>query len=63
MSLGFGVNLQHYNPIIDAPVAEEWNIPHAWKLIAQMVFGSIEAPASEKEYKQVEERLTIYGKE
>jgi hypothetical protein len=61
-SLGFGANLQHYNPIIDVPIAKEWNIPKDWKLISQIVFGSIEAPAAKKQFKPIEERVKIYGK-
>lgn len=45
-----GASLQHYNPLIDADVAKEWGIPDNWKLRGQVVFGSIEAPAGEKEY-------------
>ena len=60
-SLGFGANLQHYNPLIDKPVAEKWNIPLEWRLIAQMVFGSPEAGAKEKEQKPIEERVKVFG--
>jgi uncharacterized protein len=60
--LGFGANLQHYNPVIDAPIAKEWDIPSDWRLIAQLVFGSIEAPVGQKQQlKPLEERLAIYG--
>ncbi|MGY3747509.1 nitroreductase family protein [Vagococcus salmoninarum] len=45
-----GASLQHYNPLIDSEVASTWDIPANWKLTAQMPFGSIEAPAGEKEY-------------
>ncbi|MGV8963940.1 MAG: hypothetical protein ACOH2V_11265 [Candidatus Saccharimonadaceae bacterium] len=38
-SVGFVASLQHYNPIIDKPVKEEWNLSEDWKLIAQMPFG------------------------
>lgn len=48
--IGVGASLQHYNPIIDAEVAETFDIPANWKLRAQLVFGSIEAPAGEKTY-------------
>ncbi|MCY6411256.1 nitroreductase family protein [Acinetobacter sp. VNH17] len=48
--IGVGASLQHYNPIIDAEVAENFDIPANWKLRAQLVFGSIEAPAGEKTY-------------
>jgi hypothetical protein len=55
-----GANLQHYNPIIDDAVAKEWNIPSSWNLRAQLVFGSIEAPAAEKEYISDEDRFLIF---
>jgi predicted oxidoreductase (fatty acid repression mutant protein) len=48
--IGVGASLQHYNPIVDAEVAETFDIPSNWKLRAQLVFGSIEAPAGEKTY-------------
>ncbi|MDH0030393.1 MULTISPECIES: nitroreductase family protein [unclassified Acinetobacter] len=48
--IGVGASLQHYNPIIDAEVAETFDTPANWKLRAQLVFGSIEAPAGEKTY-------------
>ncbi|MDR6543806.1 nitroreductase family protein [Acinetobacter bereziniae] len=47
---GLGASLQHYNPIVDEQVHAEWDIPKNWKLRAQLVFGSIEADASEKTY-------------
>ncbi|BCS20797.1 nitroreductase family protein [Aspergillus puulaauensis] len=62
-SLGFGANLQHYNPLIDAPVAKQWDIPTDWRLIAQLVFGSPEATPGEKSQKPIEERVKIYGKQ
>lgn len=48
--INIGASLQHYNPIIDQEVAETWELPKSWKLTGQMPFGSIEAPAGEKEY-------------
>ncbi|KAL2007691.1 hypothetical protein VTN00DRAFT_7673 [Thermoascus crustaceus] len=62
-SLGFGATLQHYNPIIDAPVASAYNVPSDWRLIAQLVFGAPAGQPGEKQYKPVEERVKIYGKE
>ncbi|CDM30135.1 Nitroreductase-like [Penicillium roqueforti FM164] len=38
-ALGLGVNLQHYNPIIDSEAQKAWSVPSDWKLKAQMVFG------------------------
>ncbi|WP_258535768.1 nitroreductase family protein [Bacillus sp. 03113] len=57
---GFGATLQHYNPLIDDEVKEEWNIPSSWKLIAQMPFGKPTAPAGEKEFKPLEDRVKFY---
>lgn len=48
--IGIGASLQHYNPIVDAEVAETYDIPANWKLRAQLVFGSIEAPAGDKPF-------------
>ncbi|MBQ8660791.1 MAG: nitroreductase family protein [Alphaproteobacteria bacterium] len=56
---GIGASLQHYNPLIDKAVKKEWQLPEGWKLIAQMPFGSIEAPAGEKSFLPIEERVLI----
>ena len=61
-ALNIGANLQHYNGVIDEKVAETWNIDSNWKLIAQMVFGGITAPAGEKTFEPIEKRLKVYGK-
>ena len=45
-----GASLQHYNPLIDDAIHEAFDLPKKWKLRAQMPFGSIEAPAGEKDY-------------
>ena len=47
---GIGASLQHYNPIVDEEVAATFDVPAVWKLRAQLVFGSIEAPAGEKTF-------------
>lgn len=36
---GLGASLQHYNPLINEEVAQTWNLPSEWKLLAQMPFG------------------------
>lgn len=56
-----GASLQHYNPIVDAEVAETFNIPESWKLRAQLVFGSIEAPAGEKTFIDDAERFKSFN--
>lgn len=45
-----GASLQHYHPVIDDEVEKTFEIPKSWKLRAQLVFGSIEAPAGEKTF-------------
>lgn len=58
---GLGASLQHYNPLIDASVHAEFQLPASWKLLAQMPFG---APASEPEklaYKPIADRFIVLG--
>ena len=44
--MGLGVNLQHYNPLIDEDIKKIFDLPDSWDLVAQMVFGEkLEAPA------------------
>lgn len=45
-----GASLQHYNPIVDEEVSQTFDIPKNWKLRAQLVLGSIEAPAGDKTF-------------
>ena len=56
-----GASLQHYNPIVDAEIAEIFDIPANWKLRAQLVFGSIEAPAGEKTFMAEADRLKTFN--
>ncbi|CAL8580990.1 MAG: hypothetical protein LQ349_009297 [Xanthoria aureola] len=60
---GLGVNLQHYNPLIDVRLETEYKVPSTWSLKAQMVFGKpTSGPAVEnKEFKPVEDRMKVYG--
>lgn len=60
-ALNIGANLQHYNPLIDGMVAEAFNIPESWELIAQMPFGNIKEPAGEKTYQPLSERMKVIG--
>lgn len=62
--LGFGVNLQHYNPLIDAEVRETWGLPEHWALRAQMVFGEPDEgsdPGPKEQKTSAEERVQIFG--
>lgn len=37
--MGLGANLQHYNPLIDEPIKQIFDLPDSWDLTAQLVFG------------------------
>lgn len=58
---GLGANLQHYNPLVDQKIAEEWNVPVTWKLTAQLVFGGKAGEAGEKTFTPLEEKFKVYG--
>lgn len=58
---GLGANLQHYNPVIDAKVAEAWKTPANWQLNAQLVFGGRTTEAGPKEFMPIEERFKVFG--
>jgi predicted oxidoreductase (fatty acid repression mutant protein) len=57
---GLGVNVQHYNPLIDNEVRATWNIPATWRLIAEMPFGTPTEGPGEKTYAPLDERVKIY---
>ena len=58
---GLGANVQHYNPLIDQAVREEFALPQQWRLIAQMPFGDVVEPVGEKTVVPVEERVRVIG--
>jgi predicted oxidoreductase (fatty acid repression mutant protein) len=58
---GLGCNLQHYNPLIDAKVAEKWGIDKDWVLNAQLVFGTPAGEAGPKTFIDVGERFKVFG--
>ena len=58
--LGLGASLQHYNPLIDAEVAKQWNIPANWKLIGEMPFGTPASEPDKKEFNPIDDRVKIY---
>ncbi len=57
---GLGASLQHYNPLIDKAVQEEWNIPEDWRLIAQMPFGVANDKPAEKPKVPIEKRVLVF---
>lgn len=58
---GIGASLQHYNPVVDAAVADAWDIPASWTLRAQMPFGSNEADFGEKTFMDDEQRFRVFA--
>ncbi|MEC8887293.1 MAG: nitroreductase family protein [Pseudomonadota bacterium] len=58
--INIGASLQHYNPIVDEEVAQTFDIPANWKLRAQLVLGSIEAPAGEKSFMDDSKRFKTF---
>jgi len=58
---GIGASLQHYNPVADAAVTAEWNLPAQWKLRAQMPFGSNEGAVKEPSFIDDADRFRVIG--
>ncbi|KAK1760913.1 Nitroreductase-like protein [Echria macrotheca] len=58
---GLGANLQHYNPLVDAKVAETWGVPETWRLNAQLVFGGRAGEPGEKAFGPIEEKVKFFG--
>ena len=60
--MGFGATLQHYNPLIDKQVAEQWNIDENWRLIAQMPFGTpLTTPGTKAQHLPISERRLVFS--
>lgn len=59
-NMGLGVNLQHYNPLIDDEVKQAFQVPDSWKLIAQMPFGAPIEPPKAIEKIAIEERVKVF---
>ena len=59
MTLGVGANLQHYNPVIDKMVAQMFDLPESWTLVAQMPFGGIAKQPSPKIPEDIDIRVKI----
>ena len=57
--LGLGVNIQHYNPIIDAAIKEAFEVPESWTLVAQMPFGEPTADPKPIEKLPGQERVWV----
>ena len=58
--LGLGVNLQHYNPLIDDAVKAKFGVPASWKLIGQMPFGQPVQLPKPIEKMAIEDRVKVF---
>ena len=58
--MGLGVNIQHYNPLIDSEVKKYFNVPDSWTLVAEMVFGNPVAEPKPIEKMAITERVKIF---
>ena len=59
-NIGLGVNLQHYNPLIDKEIKKTFDAPANWDLVAQMVFGEMLQPAGVINKIPVQERVKVF---
>lgn len=60
-SMGLGVNIQHYNPLIDEGIKKCFNVPEGWNLVAEMVFGEVLEPAAPIVKIPVKERVKVFA--
>lgn len=58
-NLGLSGSIQHYDPLIDEGIAKAFKVEEGWKLETEMVFGKAYAPAGEKDFDPLEDRITI----
>ncbi|MFA6667298.1 MAG: nitroreductase family protein [Bacilli bacterium] len=59
VNLGYGANMQHYDPLIDDVLMKRYSIPKTWKLEAQIVFGKTKVKADKKDYLPLKERVIV----
>lgn len=60
-ALGLGANLQHYNPIVDNYVSDQYNLDENWLMIGQMVFGKVNEELKEKIFVPIERKIKVFG--
>ena len=58
--LGLGVNIQHYNLLIDEDIRKIFRLPDSWDLVAQMVFGEKLAEPQAIEKISTGERVKVF---
>jgi len=60
--LRLGVNIQHYNMLIDEDIRKIFNLPDSWDLVAQMVFGEKLEDAPPIKKLSTGERVQVFRK-
>eukprot|EP01111_Echinosteliopsis_oligospora_P013464 TRINITY_DN4835_c1_g1_i5.p1 TRINITY_DN4835_c1_g1~~TRINITY_DN4835_c1_g1_i5.p1 ORF type:complete len:202 (-),score=58.01 TRINITY_DN4835_c1_g1_i5:42-647(-) len=60
---GLGCSLQHYNPLIDQQIKNEFKLPGTWSLVSQMPFGKPTAAPGEKTFQPIDDRVKVFGKQ
>lgn len=61
-NMGLGVNIQHYNMLIEEDVRKIFNLPGTWDLVAQMVFGEKLEDPQPIEKLSTGERVQVFRK-
>lgn len=56
---GMGASLQHYNPIVDERVYEDFGIDRDWSLVAQIPFGVAKDEPWDKTFIPIGERFIV----
>lgn len=57
---GLGASLQHYNPLIDEDIQNQWGVDPKWKLVAQMPFGKPAEAREPKEPVDVDSTIKVF---
>ena len=57
---GLGASVQHYNPVVDVAVRQEWGLDENWMLMAQMPFGVASAEPQEKTIQPLNDRIKVF---
>lgn len=59
---GLGVNIQHYNPLIDEAVKAKWGLDKSWVLRAEMVYGEKLADPEKRSHNPIDSRVLSFAK-
>lgn len=54
-----GASLQHYGNLVEQEAKTAYHLPERWQWVAEMPFGGITAPAGNKDFAPLEQRLKV----